>query len=209
MTARPPAYDEVAGLVLAAGAGRRMGGPKALLTDPDGTSRVAATVEALRRGGCAHVTVVVGAQAEVAAPRAAAAGADVVVGERWAEGMGESLREGLDAVTSGVARAALVTLVDLPDVGPEVVRRVLDAWHDEGRGEDALVRATYDGRPGHPVLLGRRHWAPLREGLAGDVGAGPYLAEQRAGRKVTEVRCEDLATGRDVDRPEELPGGAR
>ncbi len=209
MTARPPAYGEVAGLVLAAGAGRRMGGPKALLIDPDGTTRVAATVGALRRGGCGQVTVVVGAQAEAAAPRAAATGADVVVAERWAEGMGESLRRGLDALSAGSARAALVTLVDLPDVGPEVVRRVLDAWHDEGGRDDALVRATYDGRPGHPVLLGRRHWAPLQEQLSGDVGAGPYLAQHHAGRKVTEVRCEDLATGRDVDRPEELPGGAR
>jgi CTP:molybdopterin cytidylyltransferase MocA len=209
VTARPPAYDDVAGLVLAAGAGRRMGRPKALLTDPDGTTRLAATVEALRRGGCPRVTVVVGASAEVAAPRAAATGADVVVAEGWAAGMGESLREGLDALAAGAARAAVVTLVDLPDVGPEVVRRVLDAWHDRGAGDDALVRATYDGRPGHPVLLGRRHWAPLRERLAGDVGAGPYLGEQQAGRKVTEVRCEDLATGRDVDRPEELPGGAR
>jgi CTP:molybdopterin cytidylyltransferase MocA len=112
-------------------------------------------------------------------------------------------------MSAGDARAALVTLVDLPDVGPEVVRRVLAAWQAEGSGPDALVRATYDGRPGHPVLLGRQHWTPLRKRLSGDVGAGPYLAEQHAGRKVIEVSCEDLATGRDVDRPEELPGGAR
>jgi CTP:molybdopterin cytidylyltransferase MocA len=186
-----------------------MGSPKALLTDADGTPRVAATVEALRRGGCPRVTVVVGAEAEAAAPRAAATGAEVVVAERWAEGMGESLKEGLAALSAGVARAALVTLVDLPDVGPDVVRRLLAAWHAEGGSTDALVRATYGGRPGHPVLLGRRHWAPLGERLTGDVGAGPYLAEHRAGRKVIEVSCEDLATGRDVDRPEELPGGAR
>jgi len=209
VTAPPSAYGDVAGLVLAAGAGRRMGTPKALLVDADGTSRVAATVEALRRGGCPRVTVVVGAQAEAAGPRAAAAGADVLVAERWAEGMGESLREGLAALSAGGARAVLVTLVDLPDVGAEVVRRVLDTWHAEGESADALVRATYGGRPGHPVLLGRQHWTPLAERLSGDVGAGPYLAEHHAGRKVIEVSCEDLATGRDVDRPEELPGGAR
>jgi CTP:molybdopterin cytidylyltransferase MocA len=144
-----------------------------------------------------------------AAPAAAATGADVVVAQRWSEGMGESLKAGLEAVATGDARAALVTLVDLPDVGAQVVRRVLDAWRDEGRTADALVRATYGGRPGHPVLLGRAHWAALMETLAGDVGAGPYLAGQPAGRKVIEVRCEDLATGRDVDRPDELPGAAR
>jgi CTP:molybdopterin cytidylyltransferase MocA len=207
VTAPPPAYDDVAGLVLAAGAGRRMGSPKALLVDADGTPRVAATVDALRRGGCPGVTVVVGAQADAAAPRAAATGAAVVVAERWAEGMGASLEEGLEALSAGTARAALLTLVDLPDVGPEVVRRVLAAWNGAGRGDEALVRATYDGRPGHPVLIGRQHWMPLRERLSGDVGAGPYLAEHRA--MVSEVSCEDLATGRDVDRPEELPGGAR
>ena len=207
MTAPLPAYDDVAGLVLAAGAGRRMGTPKALLTDADGTPRVTATVEALRRGGCPRVTVVVGAQADAASPRAAATGADVVVADRWAEGMGESLREGLAALSAGVARAALVTLVDLPDVGPDVVRRVLAAWQADGGGADALVRATYDCRPGHPVLLGRQHWAPLGAGLSGDVGAGPYLVEHRA--RVIEVSCEALATGRDVDRPEERPGGAR
>ncbi|HET6561548.1 MAG TPA: nucleotidyltransferase family protein [Marmoricola sp.] len=204
MTARRPAYDDVAGLVLAAGAGRRMGTPKALLVDPDGTPRMTAAVATLRRGGCPAVTVVVGAEADAAVPLAAATGAEVVVAERWADGMGESLRAGLEALEADDARAALVTLVDLPDVGPEVVRRVLAAWHDAGRRADALVRATYDGRPGHPVLLGRDHWAPLRDTVSGDVGAGPYLADDRAGRRVTEVSCEDLATGRDVDRPEDL-----
>jgi molybdenum cofactor cytidylyltransferase/nicotine blue oxidoreductase len=186
-----------------------MGGPKALLVDADGTPRLAATVQALRDGGCPAVTVVVGAQAGAAAASAAGTGAEVVVAQRWSEGMGESLKAGLEALTAGQARAALITLVDLPDVGTEVVRRVLATWHDDGASADALVRATYAGRPGHPVLLGRAHWAALRETLAGDVGAGPYLAARGAGRKVTEVRCEDLATGRDVDRPEELPGAAR
>jgi molybdenum cofactor cytidylyltransferase/nicotine blue oxidoreductase len=182
-----------------------MGTPKALLVDPDGTPRVAVATAALRGGGCAAVTVVLGARADEATPLAAVAGAEVVVAPRWADGMGESLRAGLDALEAGPARAALVSLVDLPDVGPAVVRRVLAVWRDAGAPSGALVRATYDGRPGHPVLLGRDHWAPLREQLAGDTGAAAYLA----GRKVTEVSCEDLATGRDVDRPEELPGGAR
>jgi molybdenum cofactor cytidylyltransferase/nicotine blue oxidoreductase len=186
-----------------------MGGPKALLVDAGGTPRLAATVEVLRSGGCPSVTVVVGAQAGEAAPSAAATGAEVVVAQRWSEGMGESLKAGLGALAAGDARAALVTLVDLPDVGPDVVRRILTSWRDAGAKADALVRATYEGRPGHPVLLGRDHWAALRETLAGDVGAGPYLADRRPGRKVTEVSCEDLATGRDVDRPEELPGAAR
>ncbi|MWC00434.1 nucleotidyltransferase family protein, partial [Agromyces sp. MMS17-SY077] len=61
----------------------------------------------------------------------------------------------------------------------------------------ALARATYRGLPGHPVLLGRDHWAPLAAALHGDRGAGPYLVAQGA----LAVECGDLATGADRDRP--------
>jgi CTP:molybdopterin cytidylyltransferase MocA len=94
----------------------------------------------------------------------------------------------------------LVTLVDLPDVGEAVHRRVLGVWHEEGASRSALLRATYAGRPGHPVLLGRDHWSPLVVELAGDTGAQRYLARHT----VREVSCDDLASGRDVDRPEDL-----
>jgi MoxR-like ATPase len=95
-----------------------------------------------------------------------------------------------------------VTLADLPDVGADVMRRVVDAWRDEGARPDALLRARYAGKPGHPVLLGRDHWGPLQAQVAGDVGAQAYLST----RKVRQVDCDDLATGRDVDRPEDLAG---
>ena len=85
----------------------------------------------------------------------------------------------------------MVTLVDLPDVTAAVVRRLLD----QPDTEDVLARATYDGRPGHPVLLGRAHWAGVLESAAGDRGARDYLATH----DVTTVECWDLATGVDVD----------
>jgi CTP:molybdopterin cytidylyltransferase MocA len=114
--------------------------------------------------------------------------------------MGRSLRRGLQALDGSGARAALFTLVDLPDVGAAVMRRVADRWREQGASADALVRATYDERPGHPVLVGREHWPGLLATLSGDVGARDYLA----GRRVHEVSCDDLATGRDLDRPEDL-----
>jgi CTP:molybdopterin cytidylyltransferase MocA len=92
--------------------------------------------------------------------------------------------------------AVLVTLVDLPDVGAAVLRRVAAVGH----GPQALVRATYDGRPGHPVLIGREHWAGVLASAHGDRGAREYLTSHR----VTDVECADLATGRDVDRPADL-----
>ena len=94
--------------------------------------------------------------------------------------------------------AALVTLVDLPDVGDDVVGRLLSRAGTIG--PDTLARAAYDGQPGHPVLLGRGHWAGVADIARGDRGARDYLAihEHRA------VECGDLATGRDLDRPTDL-----
>ncbi len=183
-TASAPA--RVAGLVLAAGAGRRMGTPKALLP-----GALARSVEVLRRGGCGSVTVTLGAaydQARTLLPD----GVEVVRVEGWATGMGAALRAGLQAVSGD---AALVHLVDLPDVGPEVARRVIA--HARA---DALVRATYHGQPGHPVLIGREHWAGVRAAAVGDAGARDYLREHA----VLGIPCEDLATGGDADHPRDV-----
>ena len=201
----------VTGLLLAAGAGRRMGRPKALLTDTSGAALTDVAVDRLLAAGCDTVTVVLGAEADAARAllRERPTGqCTVVVASGWAEGMGASLRCGLDALdgsdvldrAGAPVRAVLVTLVDLPDVDESVMRRVLERWRSDGARPDALVRATYDGAPGHPVLIGRDHWTPLRETVAGDSGAAGYLSR----RIVHQVSCDDLATGRDVDRPEEL-----
>lgn len=180
----------VHGLLLAAGAGRRMGQPKALMHDPDGTSWLVRSLDVLREGGCEDVTVVLGAAAEAAAsllPEGAAA----VVARDWSEGMGASLRAGLAALPDA-ADAVVVSLVDLPDVDAAVVRRVAAA----ASGSGSLARAAYDGVPGHPVLIGSTHWAAVATEVAGDAGARSYLARHDA----VLVECGDLATGRDVDR---------
>ena len=115
----------------------------------------------------------------------------VVVAADWAEGMSASLRAGLEFLEGTDADAALVSLVDLPDVTDAVVRRVLAAGADPA----VLIRTTYDGRPGHPVVLGREHWFGVRAAAIGDLGARDYLADHA----LVEVECGDLATGRDVD----------
>jgi CTP:molybdopterin cytidylyltransferase MocA len=183
----------VVGLVLAAGAGSRMGRPKALVRRPDGVAWVRAAADAVRDGGCTPVVVVLGAgldRARSLVPDYAVA----VEAVDWQEGMSASLRTGLHAARdlAPAADAALIHLVDLPDVNARVVRRLAAL-----AVPDALARATYDGRPGHPVLLGRTHWAELTAGVRGDRGARDYLGE----REVTLVECGDLATGTDVDLP--------
>jgi len=178
----------VHGLLLAAGAGSRMGQPKALVHDADGTSWLGRSMTALVDGGCEAVTVVLGAAVDDAVPLLPE-GTAVVVAEDWAEGMAASLRAGLAALPAG-PDAVLVSLVDLPDVDARVVRRVVAA-----AGAAALARAAYDGVPGHPVLLGRDHWSGVAATASGDAGARDYLR----GRDVTLVECGDLATGWDVD----------
>jgi CTP:molybdopterin cytidylyltransferase MocA len=185
----------VAGLLLAAGAGRRMGRPKALLREPDGTSFLDRAVGSLVEGGCETVTVVLGAGVHEARAALLSPDATVVVADDWDEGMGASLRAGLGALADGPADAVVVTLVDLPDVGGDVVRRVA-----AGARADTLVRAAYDGRPGHPVLLGRDHWAGVAASARGDQGAREYFRAHPP----TTCECGDLATGRDVDRPDDL-----
>lgn len=180
------------GLLLAAGAGSRMGTPKALVREADGTSWLQRSVAVLRAGGCADVSVVLGAEA-TRVRSLVPDGVDVVVAAAWADGMSASLTAGLASLEMSGHDAALVTLVDLPDVTAAVVRRLLTA----ASGSAALARATYAGRPGHPVLIGRDHWAGVISSVAGDEGAKAYLQAH----DVDAVECGDLATGRDQDTP--------
>lgn len=180
------------GLLLAAGAGRRMGSPKALVRDDHGVAWVRTATERLMHGGCETVTVVVGAAAEEVLPLIPE-GATAVLADDWATGMSASLRAGLRSLVPGTATATLVHLVDLPDVSTEVIRRVARLGDDPS----VLARAACAGTPGHPVLLGRSHWNALITGATGDRGARAYLRTH----EVMLVECGDLASGRDVDSP--------
>lgn len=171
-----------------------MGAPKALASDRDG-AWLPRAVDLLRAGGCAEVLVVLGAAAERAAELVPADPAvRVVAATDWAEGISSSLRAGLAAAAATEADAAMITLVDLPDLRPAVAHRLLA---DLGDARSILVRAVFDGRPGHPVLIGRTHWEALASDLGGDRGAGPYLRRHGA----RSVECGDLATGQDRDTP--------
>ncbi|MCL8024144.1 nucleotidyltransferase family protein [Nocardioides bruguierae] len=191
MSAAAPAA-RVAGLVLAAGAGTRRGGPKALAAD-EGGPWLSRAVALLRDAGCDPVTVVLGAAPEAADLLESDDAVRVVVAQDWAQGQSASLRAGLEALAGTDVAAALVTLVDLPDLRAEVAARVVLRCSGPG----SLARASFLGTPGHPVLLGREHWAGVLDVATGDAGARPYL---RAHPPVL-VECGDLATGADDDGP--------
>jgi len=182
--------NRVAGVLLAAGEGKRLGTPKALV-ELGGRRLVDRAVDLLRDGGTDPVLVVTGA-APVTVP-----GVIDVPNPDWRTGMGSSLAAGLRALP-GDCTAAVIALVDQPLIGAGVVRRLLAAH----RAGAALAVAAYDGRPRNPVLLARGHWAGVLAAADGDTGARPYLRAHPD--LVALVECADIARPDDVDTPEDL-----
>jgi len=166
--------------------------PKALV-EYEGSLLVERAVRTAR-SVCDPVVVVLGAQAVDVWRAADLDGATVVANQDWETGMGSSLRTGLDGVRGWPGRvdAALVTLVDMPGMTGAALQQVAGF-----AAPDALAVATYDGVRGHPVLLGRDHWAGVIQTLTGDEGARRYLAAH----DVTEVDCTGLADPTDLDVP--------
>lgn len=178
---------KVVALVLAAGAGRRFGGPKALARI-DGVRLVDRMVSIACDGGCEPVVVVEGA-----APLAPVDGARVVRADDWAEGMGASLRTGLAALP-GDAPACVVLLVDTPWLTGAAIRHVL-----EGRPDTGARVAVYEGRRAHPVVLAREVWPDVARLAVGDEGARAWMRSHPD--DLTEIDCTGLADPTDVDVP--------
>jgi CTP:molybdopterin cytidylyltransferase MocA len=188
----------VAGLLLAAGGGRRLGGrPKALLP-LRGLPLVEHAVRALRAGGCERVHVVLGAAARQVRARAELTGCTVLDNSDWETGMGSSLRLGLDSLTGTGTDAALVSLVDQPGIGAGAIARVRMVC----RSSASLAAASYEGRRGHPVLFGAEHWAGIAASAKGDQGARSYLSEHS--QEIDLVDCADIADPSDIDTPADL-----
>lgn len=172
-----------AGVVLAAGEGKRFGGPKAPF-EINGERLVDRSVRVLRDAGCSPIVVVLGAW------QGSVDGAVVVVNGGWQEGMASSLRAALKWLqVEADTDHALITLVDLPGLTPQAVRRVLEA-------PAGIAVATYGGERGHPVRIPREHFHTLIETVSGDEGARSFLA----GREdITFVEVGDIASGLDLD----------
>ena len=186
--------DSVAGVVLAGGQGRRFGGFKALVPFA-GRSLLAHAVAALRgRGADPHRRR---GQPGVDHPRRRRRGR---AGRQRGLGRGHGLVVAARAVRRArrPADAAVLLLADMPGVTAECVRRVVAA----ASGPGALVQATYDGRRGHPVLIGRAHLAGAVETAAGDVAARTYLAAHRDHLELVE--CADVGDPVDIDTRADL-----
>ncbi|MEU7854770.1 nucleotidyltransferase family protein [Nonomuraea sp. NPDC049141] len=179
--------SRVAGLLLAAGQGARLGTPKALV-EYEGERLVDRGVRLLEEGGCHPVVVVLGA-ATVQVRRAV-----TVRNPDWPTGMGSSLRVGLAALPEE-AESVVIALVDQPFIRPEAVRALI-------AGQAEVAVATYGGKRRNPVLIARRHFGEVAALAVGDVGARPFLKAHP--ELVTEVPCDGLGDPADIDTPGDL-----
>jgi molybdenum cofactor cytidylyltransferase len=183
----------IGGIVLAAGGGTRFGGTKQL-APLDGRPLLTYAVETMLAVPAVDpVVVVLGHDAAAIRDAVDLGGTQVVVCEAWSEGQSASLRSGIAAL--GPVDAAVVTLGDQPFITPQAVAAVLDAFSP---GVDA-VRASYDGRPGHPVLAGRVLLDRADE-LVGDEGFRGLLE----GARVRRFEAGHLCDPTDIDTREEL-----
>ncbi len=177
----------IAGLVLAAGAGTRFGVQPKLLAEFEHRPLLEHAISAQ----CAvpeleRVVVVLGAHAAQVRAAVDFMRAEPVVCEDWHTGQAASLRRGVAALAG--ASKVIVTLGDQPLLTPEVIARFVN--------EPPGARAVYDGRPGHPVVLGSEQLQALVE-LIGDHGARELL-------RGPAIECGGLCSGLDVDTPHDL-----
>ncbi|NUR90411.1 MAG: nucleotidyltransferase family protein [Nonomuraea sp.] len=177
----------MAGLLLAAGEGARLGTPKALL-EHEGERLTERGVRLLEEGGCHPVVVVLGAAT------VQVRGAVTVRNPDWRTGMGSSLRAGLAALPPE-AEAVVIALVDQPFVRPGAVRALVASGA-------AFAVATYGGRRGNPVLIAREHFPEVARLAVGDVGARPFMRAHP--ELVTGVPCDAHGDPADIDTPEDL-----
>jgi CTP:molybdopterin cytidylyltransferase MocA len=180
----------ICGLILAAGAGTRFGEGSKLLAELDGRPLLDHAIAAQRAvPELERIAVVLGASAEEVLARVDFGRAEPVVCERWNEGQAASLRRGIEFLSDvGSVSKVIVTLGDQPRMTPELIARFLE--------EPPGTRAVYEGRPGHPVVLGRVQMRAIA-GLRGDQGARELLHGGGT------VECGPRAA-RDVDTPEDL-----
>lgn len=176
-----------AGLILAAGEGRRFGGPKAPAV-VDGERLVDRAVRVLAEAGCDPIYVVLGAWV------GDVPGAEVVVNDAWSEGMGASLRAGLRHLyDESAADSVVITLVDLPGLTSSAIERLIE------RADDApIAQCTYNAERGHPVMLSRSVWDEAIAVAHGDEGARRLM---RSREDVVLVEVGDIADGADLDEP--------
>jgi len=185
----------ISGIVLAGGRSRRMGRAKALL-DADGRTFLERVLIALRSGGCDELVVVLNSEDPIIDDIVAKARAIATPGAGAGTEQIESLRVGLRSLSQS-AKAAVVLPVDHPRVKPATVAALISAFRASGA---PVVRPTYHGKAGHPVLFSS---AVFEELLDGELVEGARSVVRGHADQRVDVEVEDRGVAIDIDTPSE------
>jgi molybdenum cofactor cytidylyltransferase len=194
-----PRAGGVAAVVLAAGSSRRLGKPKQLI-QLAGESLLRRSAHLAVEAGCSPVCVVLGFEAERMRGELESLGVEAVVNPLWEEGMGSSLRCGVEAVRGYAPEAVLVMVCDQPRLTAAHLRSLLAA-HEEAVSGVRITASRYAGRAGVPAVFGAEVFVELAT-VRGDVGAREVLV--REGNRLHTVEWPE--GGFDVDEPEHVEG---
>lgn len=186
---------KVAGIILAAGEGSRMGRTKQLLPFR-GKTILECVVDNALGAKLDQVVVVLGHQAELLKPLLEGKGVDAVINPRYREGQSTSLKAGLDALPNDTD-AVLFLLGDQPLITPALIDQIIAAYHTSG---SPIVMPVNEGKRGNPVLFSRETFAGI-QALSDDCGARPLFQEYAS--RLLALPIADPAIHFDVDTEED------
>jgi molybdenum cofactor cytidylyltransferase len=195
--------SEVVGIVLAAGQSTRMGRPKALLRcPPAGRTFVTQIIHVLREGGIGTIAVIGRVNDPDLRREVAAAVPPVCYVENPSPELGQlsSMLVGVAFAEAKEAAGILVLPVDMPLIRPETVRTALGAF---AAGGEPVLRATHQGRHGHPVIFAATLFPALRRADP-KVGARALLHQDPS--RVRNLEVDDPGVLRDFDWPTDYRG---
>jgi molybdenum cofactor cytidylyltransferase len=191
--------QNVAAILLAAGTSRRMAPHHKLLeTNAANRPMVAVSAEALLASRAHPVIAVLGHQAENIRAALRDRPLTCTITQDYHQGLSASLRAGLAALPQST-HAALICLADMPYLTPALINTLIAAY--DPTANRLIIRPTFQGRPGNPVLWDRRFF-PALQALEGDTGARALLAADP--ESITTVPVDSPAVLHDIDTPEAL-----
>ncbi|MBU4372347.1 MAG: molybdenum cofactor cytidylyltransferase [Proteobacteria bacterium] len=186
----------ISAILLAAGESKRMGRPKQMLAW-QGKTLLRQVLENLIRSDAGEIILVLGHEAEAISKSLTESQIKIVINPDYKQGMASSLRHGLLAMDPE-SEAFLVLLADQPDIGPEIMNRMIREFK-QANPRRGIVRPVYRGLRGHPVLIGVRYLQEALQ-LQGDVGARQILANHP--EDILEIEVNQDGILKDIDTPE-------
>ena len=191
----------ISALILAAGASRRMGSPKALLSIGE-TTFLRHIVETLAAAGITDVVVVLGADIEKIKPTLGWFDGAIVENADWEKGQLSSIAAGMEILLRKKVEGVILWPVDHPLIGPDLIVDMVEAFERSGR---KIVLPVFKGRRGHPVLFSSEMFPSL---MSASLLLGAKEVVRRHPEEIEEVSTSTEGILRNIDTPDDLRSAA-